>query len=172
MIKTKSIFETKNPFINKRRKDLFEKLSFFRNNIYEPKHVFYPCCCDNLVPIYAFPKSKVTFLDKDDSLYDLMNEEGANFILADIDRYEPKPHDLTLILNPLITSKSLEKGLVYKGYIISNDYHGNVRKLSIDDSYTFIGLINRNKENELKLKDVTQFGSFGDNLHVFQKIKE
>ena len=41
-------------------KDLLDQYKFFRENIYNPERVFYPCCELDVSPIDGFPESKVT----------------------------------------------------------------------------------------------------------------
>ena len=146
--KIKGLFKKKEkpkPYFSQ---DLIKQYEFFRNNIYDPQRVFYPCCNLDISPIRGFSYSEIVLMDKEEGLAEIMKKEGIKqFIHKDVLEYMPEnPFDLIIILNPQLSSRNLTKHLSRKGYILSNNYHNNASQLLEDSNFEGIGTIDRNKD--------------------------
>lgn len=153
-------------------KDLVDQYSFFRTNIYNPKRVLYPCCGIDASLIPGFPDSEVTFVDVDEEVVNIMRNNGIPIIMEDIIKYNPKvKNDLIVILNPVMSSKHLIKGLTDEGYVLSNDYHGNASYLIKKEDFEFLGTMDRNKNGDICFNngDKSKLGRFVDYFHIFKK---
>jgi hypothetical protein len=97
--------------IPKSNQDHIERYRFFKNNIHNPRRVFYPCCNLDISPIKGFPDSEVILLDNGGStksLENIMKKSGiSNFIKEDVLNYKPEIlFDLAIILAPQVESSN------------------------------------------------------------------
>lgn len=150
---------------------LIQIYDFFRENIHNPKRVFYPCCYLDVSPIKGFPESEVILMDKEKGLEEKMRQEGiTQFIQGDVLKYTPEtPFDLVIALNPCLTSKDLTRHLSNRGYVLANNWHNNASQLLEDSDFEGIGTIDKNKNKVyLARKDLSKLEP---GYYVFRKLK-
>lgn len=133
-----------------------QKLKFFREAIYRPVSVFYPCCGRDVSPLKAFPDANLTFLDKlrpvVESLRPLAKHYSIKTICENIKKYTPEQtYDLLLLLNPQIPSKWATKYVENGKYIIANNWDGNADQLLTMSDYRSLGMIITDERAEIKL---------------------
>ena len=156
--------------------DLIEQYEFFRENIYNPKRVFYPCCNLDASPLRGFPDSEVVLMDNEEGLEEVMKQEGIKqFIQGDVLKYIPeKPFDLVIVLNPSLSSRNLTKHLSDRGYVLANNWHNNATQLLEDFHFKEIGTIDRNEQGiylargDFSKIEPNQFATY---FYVFKKLR-
>ena len=118
-------------------KDLTEQYEFFRNEIHNPKRVFFFCCNLDISPVKGFPDSEVILMDNEKGLDKIMKREGVGqFIHGDVLTYSPeKEFDLVVVLNPHLSSRDLTKYLQIEGYVMANNWHNNASELLVDENF-------------------------------------
>ena len=155
--------------------DLISQYEFFRDNIHNPKRIFYPCCGLDASPLKGFPNSEVVLMDKVRGLEGINGQEGKNQIIQrDVLTYQPKkPFDLVIILNPALSSSDLTKHLIRGGYVLANNWHNNTSQLLEDSEFEGIGTIDRNKQGIYLARnfDKLEPEQWDTYLYVFQKTK-
>jgi hypothetical protein len=157
--------------------DLIKEYKFFRENIHNPKRVFYPCCNLDASPLKGFPDSEVVLMDNEQGLDKIMKQNGVSqFILGDVLTYNPKkPFDLVILLNPLLNSRDLTKHLSNKGYVLSNNWCNNASQLLEDSKFEGIGTIDRTEKGiylargDFSKLEPNQFATY---FYVFRKLGE
>ncbi|MBI2629874.1 hypothetical protein HYW76_02120 [Candidatus Pacearchaeota archaeon] len=154
---------------------LVEQYEFFRNKIYEPKRVFYPCSNLDISPIAGFPNSEVVLMDRNNEVGEAMRREGVRqFIQADVLTYTPEtPFDLVIILDPELRSKDLVKHLVTGGYAIANNWHNNASQLLKDSRFKGIGTIDRDERRIYLAEDFSKIEprQFLNYFYVFKRLR-
>jgi|SRR3989344_791718 len=158
-------------------KDLTEQYEFFRNEIHNPKRVFYPCCNLDISPVKGFPDSEVILMDNEKGLDKIMKREGVGqFIHGDVLTYSPeKEFDLVVVLNPHLSSRDLTKYLQIEGYVMANNWHNNASELLVDENFEGIGTIDRNEKGlYLARGDFSELEphQFPTYFYVFRKVSE
>ncbi len=157
--------------------DLVTQYKFFRENIYNPERVFYPCCDLDISPIEGFTNSEVVLMDNASAtpnLEKIMKEKNiTQFIKGDVLAYTPiLPFDLVIILNPCLDSKDLIRHLVSGGYVLANNWHCNASELLDNSSFEGIGTIDRNERGiylargDFSKLEPNQFATY---FYVFKK---
>lgn len=134
--------------------DLIAIYTVFRDQVYDPQSVLYPCCGFDASPAKVF--KKVTFVDLENGSQGCvrkLQEAGFRALKQDIRTYTPTElHDLLILLNPAIPTEWASKHLQSGGYVIANDYHKNAAEMHyLRDQFTLIGVINivdRTKERQ------------------------
>jgi hypothetical protein len=148
--------------------------TFFRENIYSPKNVFYPCCNSDASPLRGFPGSNIVLLDKDTDSKTIMKKAGiSQFVYGDVLEYKPaNPFDLVIILNPGLRSRDLTRHLEHGGYVMSNNWHDNASQLLDDRDFEGIGTIRENKQGAYLAKgdfSLLKSNQFATYFYVFRK---
>jgi hypothetical protein len=155
--------------------ELIEQYEFFRNNIYEPHRVFYPCCNLDASAVRGFPNSEVVLVDREKSLEKIMKKAKLKqFTLGDVLEYiPPTPFDLVIALNPCLSSKDLTKYLVEGGYILANNYHNNASELLENNRFEGVGTIDGNERGLFLAKgDFSKLepNQWENYFYVFRKL--
>lgn len=160
--------ETVNPLYSE---DLIQQYEFFRNNVYEPKRVFYPCCGNDASPARGFPNSEVIFLDNAEYASEAMKKFA--FVNEDAKTYKPEhSFDLIIILNPALPSRFLTKHLICGGYVLANNYHNNASQLFENQRFDGIGTLERNENGIFLAKNFNRLekNQWDTYLYVFRKL--
>ncbi len=164
-------FEHPKPYF---AEDLIEQYKFFRENIHNPKRVFYPCCNLDVSPLRGFPDSEVVLIDNEEGLGEIMKQEGIEqFIQGDVLKYNPESSfDLVIALNPSLSSRDLTRHLSEDGYVLANNWHNNASQLLEDSNFEGIGTIDRNEKGiYLAQRDFSKIepNQFATYFYVFKK---
>ena len=164
-------FEPPKPYF---AEDLIEQYTFFRENIHNPKRVFYPCCNLDVSPIRGFPNSEVVLIDNEEGLGEVMKREGIEqFIQGDVLKYNPETSfDLVIALNPSLSSRDLTRYLSEGGYVLANNWHNNASQLLEDSDFEGIGTIDRNEKGiYLARRDFSKIepNQFATYFYIFKK---
>ena len=157
--------------------DLIEQYTFFRENIHNPKRVFYPCCNLDISPLRGFPDSEVVLMDNEKGLREIMEQEGVEqFVSGDVLTYNPNsPFDLVIALNPSLTSRDLTKHISNRGYVLANNWHNNASQLLEDNRFEGMGTIDRNDKGiYLARRDFSKLepNQFATYFYVFRKLED
>jgi hypothetical protein len=156
--------------------------STFKNKIYSPFSVLYPCCGSDSKPSQAF--GNVINIDIDPSATSALRAAGYCALTMDLKDYAPpEPHDLLILLNSHVTAKDASKHLKVGGYILSNNWTHNAEELWCQpENYEIVGCIST-REHKVKILDKrltvanppgtneAGFG-YGQGLYVFRKIAD
>ena len=93
----------------------------FRDNLFNPDFVLYPCCGIDSSPAAVF--KNVTFVDIRNDCIEVLQRAGYNAIASDIRIYRSEVlHDLLILLNPTISFEYASGHLRQGGFVIANDY--------------------------------------------------
>ncbi len=156
-------------------KNLIEQYNLFKEQIYIPKRVFYPCCNLDASPLRGFPDSEIILLDRGDAqknLDEIMQKHKVRqFRLGDVLNYYPEnPFDLVIALNPCLPSKDLTKYLSNGGFVLANNWHKNAEQLDEDKEFENIGVIDRENKNFYigKYVNPRESSIYGD-FYIFRK---
>lgn len=151
--------------------DLVRQYEFFRQNIHEPRRVFYPSCGLDLSPIRGFPNSEVVLMDNDKAIANKMRDVNQ-FKLGDVLAYNPEnPFNLVIALNPALSSRDLTRHLSTGGYVLANNWHDNASQLLDDPEFEGIGTIDRNESGIYLARnfDKLEPQQFETYLYVFKR---
>lgn len=151
--------------------------TLFRDRIYNPRSVFYPCCSADASPSRVF--GNITFLDRDKAAIDALKRIGLGALAMDIEEYNPvAKHDLLLLMNPAISPELATPHLVSGGYVIANDYHSTATDLN--GQRKFFELIAAMKleteEGVVKIPEkmllITDLEGFFEPVKSFEELKQ
>jgi hypothetical protein len=95
-----------------------------------PERVLYPACGIDASPLKGFPKSRVTLLDPDREVAEVMRNAGIPIVQKKIQDYSGPKQDLILLMNPQNFPRSLViPHLEENGRIIANNWTGAANEL-------------------------------------------
>ncbi|MBI4450386.1 hypothetical protein HY642_00290 [Candidatus Woesearchaeota archaeon] len=124
------------------RKDLIYAYRNFRQQFYAPKSVLYPSCYLDASPVSGFPESEIVLLDRDKNAVDVLLKHNLPAICSDIKDYRPgHKHDLVILLNSCFPAELAVPQVADNGYILANDWCGNVKELLARQDYSVTGFI-------------------------------
>ena len=123
---------------------LIEIYTSFRDQVYNPKSVLYPCCGVDASPARVF--DDVTFIDNDLSIYSCvrnLQEAGFKAFRQDARDYKPEElHDLLILLRAPNLTEWVSGYLRSGGYVLTDDRHGNATNMyENSDEFTLWGTI-------------------------------
>ena len=106
----------------------------------------------------------MTYVDIDTGAMEMFRQHGLDAHGQDIREYKPaKEHDLLILLNPCIATEWASQHIRKRGYILSNNYHGNASHMyNNPDAFELVGVIDFVESDRRK----------GDNRAVFSRNLE
>ena len=158
-----------------------ENYRFFASQFGTPGSIIYPCCFVDASPSQGFPNSRVLYIDNKldvkDELTKLYSEKSLEFVCADAKTFQPQnDHDLLLILNPTLHTRSLSHLVKPGKLILANNYHRNANQMFEEpDSFEFLGLIDDRQRGNPVIVGIDEaraiYRKFTDFLSVFKKLQ-
>jgi len=132
------------------RPDLVAKYSLFREEL-NPKDdvVYHPCGANDVSPSFAFPDSRVIYVDIDKKSVEALKRGGFEARVASALEYDPGDVDILIMLNPSISPDIPSSHVVENGFILSNDYLGTASSLHKNNQFQLRAMIREAKNGEL-----------------------
>jgi hypothetical protein len=95
-----------------------------------PERVLYPACGIDASPLKGFPESRVTFLDPDREVAEVMRNANIPLLEMKMQDYSGPKQDLIILMNPQnFSSSSVVPYLEENGRIIANNWTGAASEL-------------------------------------------
>lgn len=132
---------------------LVAKYSLFKEKL-KPKAdiVYHPCNANDVSPSFAFPDSRVIYVDINQKYVEALKNGGFEAHAASALEFEPGDVDILIMLNPQISPEVPSSHVVENGFVLCNDYHGTASFLHNNEQYQLRSIIKLSRNGELILE--------------------
>lgn len=130
--------------------DLVGKYTLFRETVHPKANiVYYPSPAKDSSPSFAFPDSRVVYVDIDKRAVAALQEAGLEAHCESALEFDPGTVDILIMLNPAISPTVPSSHVSPGGYVLCNNYHGTASSLRESGPFEFRAIIRPSQDQEI-----------------------